>query len=86
MKKLYAILTALMLACAVPAWAAGVNINTADAEALQQALSGVGSVKARAIVDYREKHGPFTHVDDLIRVEGIGLSTLELNRDRLSLK
>jgi competence protein ComEA len=53
-----------------------VNINTADATALE-ALPGVGEVIAAAIVQYRTENGPFTSVDQLEDVSGIGPSTLE---------
>lgn len=53
-----------------------VDINQATVEELQ-ALPGIGAVKARAIVEYRETHGPFTQVDQLTEVSGIGPSTLE---------
>ena len=49
----------------------GVNINLATADQLQ-ALSGVGEATARAIVEDREAHGPFSSVEDLMRVSGIG--------------
>ena len=48
-----------------------VNINVATADQLQ-ALSGVGEATARAIVEDREAHGPFSSVEDLMRVSGIG--------------
>ena len=48
-----------------------VNINTATAEELQ-ALPGIGRTRAEAIVAYREEHGPFTYVEDLRGVSGIG--------------
>lgn len=48
-----------------------ININTATAEELQ-ALPGIGETRAEAIVAYREKHGPFTYVEDLRGVSGIG--------------
>lgn len=53
-----------------------VNINTADEQALQN-LTGVGPSKAKAIVQYREEHGPFKSVDDLNNVSGIGDKSLE---------
>ncbi|MBC3434990.1 helix-hairpin-helix domain-containing protein [Pseudomonas sp. BW16M2] len=62
---------------------APVNVNHADASSLQQALSGIGQAKAQAIVDYRESHGPFTSVDELLEIKGIGKSLLERNRDKL---
>jgi competence protein ComEA len=61
-----------------------VNLNTADVETLKRDLSGVGSAKARAIVSYRDNHGPFASVDELLQVKGIGKSLLEKNRNRLS--
>lgn len=61
-----------------------VNLNTADSAILQEALIGIGAVKAQAIVEYREAHGPFASVDELLEVKGIGAATLEKNRDRLS--
>ena len=64
----------------VLALAAPVNVNTADAETLSEALQGVGPSKARAIVEYRQKHGPFRSPDDLSLVQGIGERTVELNR------
>jgi len=48
-----------------------VNINTADAAALQQ-INGIGAAKANAIIEYRKANGPFAKVDDLINVPGIG--------------
>ena len=48
-----------------------VNINTADASALET-LSGVGSATAQAIISDREQNGPFSSIEDLMRVDGIG--------------
>lgn len=53
-----------------------ININTATAHELQ-GLNGIGEVKARAIIDYREQNGGFSSVDELINVKGIGEKTLE---------
>lgn len=55
---------------------APVDINGADASALD-ALPGIGPSLARAIVAYRDLHGPFRAVNDLLDVPGIGPSTLE---------
>ena len=71
---------ALILAAAA-AFAGPVNVNTADAETLSAELAGVGMVKAKAIVEYREQNGPFRSPDDLLNVSGIGERTLELNRE-----
>ena len=62
-----------------------VNINTADAELLET-LPGIGPVKAQAIVDDREENGPFTVVEDLIRVPGIGEGTLETLLDYITVE
>lgn len=62
-----------------------VDINTASAEQLAEALDGVGPSKSEAIVAYREKNGEFEHIDELVNVRGIGLRTVDQNRDRIEL-
>jgi competence protein ComEA len=57
-----------------------VDINSADAETIAAELKGVGLSKARAIVEYRKKHGPFRSPGDLSLVKGIGERTVEINR------
>lgn len=52
-----------------------VNINTANATQLTQ-LPGVGPAIAQKIIDYRTANGPFTSVDDLTKVPGIGAAKL----------
>lgn len=52
------------------------NVNLASQEELER-LPGIGPIKAKAIVDFREKNGPFKSVEDLVRVPGIGEKTLE---------
>ena len=76
-----ALLTASTLVLAGP-----VNINTADAETISAELKGDGLTKARAIVEYRKKHGPFRSADDLSLVKGIGERTVELNRSDIVVK
>lgn len=61
------------------------NINTATAEQIQKGLVGIGAKKAEAIVQYREKHGNFTAIEQLLEVQGIGKATLEKNKARISL-
>jgi competence protein ComEA len=80
MMKTHIRLLTLLVAC-LPLWAfAGpVDINTADADTIAAELKGVGPAKAKAIVEYREKHGPFKSADDLSLVKGIGDRTVELN-------
>lgn len=63
-----------------------VNINLATAAELQDKLVGIGEKKALAIVEYREKHGNFTSIEQLTEVSGIGKSTLDKNRDRIVLE
>jgi len=65
------------------ALAGPVNVNTADAETISESLQGIGLNKAHAIVEYRQKHGPFKSADDLSLVKGIGERTVELNRDNI---
>ena len=62
-----------------------INLNTASADELA-ALKGVGEKMAQAIVDYREKQGKFTSVDQLEEVSGIGPATLDANRDMIIVK
>ncbi len=69
-----------LLSLPILAFAGQVNVNTADAETISAELNGVGLSKAKAIVEYREKHGPFRSVDDLSLVKGIGERTVEKNR------
>ena len=62
-----------------------VNLKAADAATLLRELLGIGEVKAQAIVAYRDEHGDFASVDELLEVKGIGEATLEKNRDKLSI-
>jgi competence protein ComEA len=59
---------------------ARINVNTADATELED-LPGIGEVLSQAIVDYREEFGPFSSVDELEDVSGIGPSILADIRD-----
>ena len=61
-----------------------VNLNTADAERLQRELLGIAVAKAQAIVEYREEHGNFASVDELLEAKDIGEASLEKHRDKLS--
>jgi competence protein ComEA len=61
-----------------------VNINTASVSELA-AINGLGEVKAKAIVAYREQNGPFKSVDDLKGVKGIGEQMLAKLRPQVTL-
>ncbi len=74
MKKLLAMIVGMFFVCASAL--AAININTATQQQLES-LSGIGPVKAKAIIDYRSKNGAFKSVDDLKKVSGIGDKTLE---------
>ena len=82
-------LKALVLAAtflALPAFAGHpVNINQADEAELSAALDGVGLSKAAAIIQYRAQNGPFKHADEMVNVKGIGLRTVEKNREYIRL-
>lgn len=68
---------------AAGATTAKINVNTADAAELEE-LPGIGEVLSQAIVDYRAENGPFSSVDELEDVSGIGPSILEDVRDLVS--
>ncbi len=61
-----------------------VNLNTASVKELCT-LVGIGEVKAKAIVAWREENGSFESIEDFTLVKGIGEKTLEKNRHRLSI-
>lgn len=56
------------------------NINRASPTELEN-LPGIGPALAARIVAFREAHGPFASVDDLVRVSGIGPKTIDRLRD-----
>lgn len=62
-----------------------VNINTADANALKS-LSGIGDAKAQAILAYREEHGSFSSIEDIMQVPGIKESTFSAIKDKIAVK
>ena len=85
--KMLAICTLLLGLSPFASWASPpVNINLASAEVLAESLQGVGLAKAHRIVEYREAHGPFEHIDELAAVQGIGSATVEKNRSVIRLQ
>jgi len=62
-----------------------VDINAATAEELEE-LMGIGPALAQAIVDYREEHGPFASVDELLEVSGIGETRLDNIRNDVTIE
>ena len=62
-----------------------VNVNTADAAAIAEELKGVGVKKAQAIIDFRNENGDFKTIESLTEVKGIGLKTVEKNRENIQL-
>ena len=81
MKKLFL----LLLLCTPYAFATPVNINTADAKTISEALSGIGLKKAEAIVKYRTDKGLFKTAEDLANVKGIGEKIVEKNKNDILL-
>lgn len=57
-----------------------IHVNSATEDELTR-LQGIGPSKAHAILAYRDEHGPFQQVEDLLEVSGIGEKTLENIRD-----
>jgi competence protein ComEA len=70
-----------MFLCSGVLLAGPVNINTADAATMARELNGVGLKRAQAIVEYRQKNGPFKSVDELALVKGIGAAAVAKNRE-----
>ncbi|HEX6733399.1 MAG TPA: helix-hairpin-helix domain-containing protein [Azonexus sp.] len=62
---------------------AAVNLNTATVDELN-AVKGIGPSKAKAIVDYRDKNGPFKSVDDLKEIKGFGDKSIAKLRGELT--
>jgi competence protein ComEA len=80
--RVQAFLLSLLLPAAA-AWAGPVNVNTADATTLAKELEGIGPAKARAIVEYRQKNGPFRTAEDLLKVQGIGQKVIDANKGNI---
>lgn len=59
-----------------------ININTATLEELQK-INGVGEVKAKSIMEYREKNGGFNSIEEIKNIDGIGEKTFEKMKDKI---
>lgn len=59
-----------------------ININTACAAELMN-IKGIGEKKAQKIIDYRNENGPYLSTDDLLKISGIGIKTLDSIRDMI---
>ncbi|GAA0457361.1 helix-hairpin-helix domain-containing protein [Alkalibacillus silvisoli] len=57
-----------------------IRVNSATIDELTS-LPGIGEQRAKTIIDYREEHGPFSNVEDLLNISGIGEKTLENFKD-----
>ena len=82
MKKLVAAL--MLVLFLATAGFARVNINTASSDELAS-LTGIGQVKAEAIIEFRTVNGDFKSVADLTKVTGIGDRTLEKIQDDITI-
>jgi len=85
MKLFHSLFLTAILLFSSTAFAEKININTATAEQIASAMSGIGESKAKAIVEYRTSHGKFKSIDSLANVDGIGEKTVEKNKDKISL-
>lgn len=83
MKTPIRLLVAALACLPLWAWAGPVDINTADAETIAAELNGIGIAKAKEIVEYRKKYGPFKSAKDLSLVKGVGEKTVERNLENI---
>ncbi len=79
MKQVVAFVVTLLLSVSA---LAGINVNSATANELAKALKGIGPKKGQAIVDYCQKNA-CNKPEDLLKVKGIGIKTLEKIRSEL---
>ncbi len=61
-----------------------VNLNTASAEELMT-LSGIGEARAQAIIAYREQHGGFRSIEEIMEIEGIKEKLFEKIREQIEI-
>ena len=65
--------------------ASPVNVNSADAKTIADALAGIGQKKAEAIVKFRTEKGPFKTVEELTQIKGITKKILDKNTNDILL-
>ncbi len=85
MKLLHTLFLTAVLLFSPAVFAEKININSASAEQIASAMTDIGESKAKAIVDYRTSHGKFKSIKDLENVDGIGVKTVEKNKDNITL-
>lgn len=85
LKSLIMLSLATLLSLPFAASADMVNINDATAAAMSHHLKGIGRIKAKSIVEFREANGDFKNIDDLVKVRGVGKGLIKKNRGDLSL-
>lgn len=86
-KSMRSLIVALVLSLVcIAAFASPVDINSATAEEIAEAMVGIGQSKAEAIVTFRNQNGAFKNIDDLVLVKGIGEKTVEKNRENIAVK
>ena len=83
MKKLLLVLIACFAFMGAAFAADPVDLNSANPAQLE-AVTGIGPVKAKAIVEYRTKHGPFKSVDELQKVTGFGKKSVDKLRSEVT--
>ena len=82
--KVAGVSTAKSAIVPAPAQVQMININTADAKGLD-ALPGIGPVLSQRIVDYRTANGPFSSIEQIKKVKGIGDSLFGKMKDQITI-
>ena len=62
-----------------------INLNTATLEQLVT-LKRIGPKYGQRIIDYREAHGPFEKIEDIMKVKGVGQKTFNANKDTIAIE
>ncbi|RZU98811.1 ComEA family DNA-binding protein [Spiribacter vilamensis] len=84
-RQLGTLLATSLVAGAAVASEAPINVNEASVDRLQQ-INGIGPATARAIIEDRERNGPFERIDAMTRVDGIGEVTLDGMRETIAIE